>query len=102
MNRKATKEEIANEKKGIERNKELLEIAEESLEVLNRQVKFLKLKREHENFLRPHNRKQEDKEIDFAIQKSMADIRLTKNNIKLAEKNIKEGYEVKNSAVGIE
>ena len=95
MKRKANKQDIEMEKKGIERNEQVLKDSREDFMVLNKQYKMVKLIREHDDFIRPYNRKQENKRMDLQIKKAEQDIELCKERIDVAKKNLKDGYEVK-------
>jgi len=94
MKRKLTKTEKTLTEKGIERRKKQISSAKENLKVYERQEEFLKTKREYEDYVRPFNRKAEDKAMTDAIEKLTSDIDLAEKDIESMTKHLKEGVEV--------
>jgi|GEM_PF-3476099 len=98
MLRKLTTEEKTLTEKGIaKREKEKTE-AGLSLEVFKKQEEFLVKKRkfedlqsEYEEFLKPYNRIQQDKQIELAISKAESDLRIAINDIDRLKTQLNKG-----------
>lgn len=82
-------------KKGIEKREKEVREATEKINTIKKQQEFIKVKREHEDYLRPYNRKIEDKQYADELKKAEAELEWSSRDLKNLKKQLKEGVEEK-------
>jgi len=77
--------------KTIKEDEEKIEKSKDKIEMYEKQQKFLIIKREHEDYLRPINRETEDEEIELAIKRTGFEKEMAEREIKILKEKIKNG-----------
>jgi len=97
MKRRLSPEAEKLTRRGIKKAEEKIKEFEEQLILQIKSKQYLEIKREYEDFIRPYNRKEQDKNINQSIDLIKEKIEIEKNSIKISQKQIREGVEQKDN-----
>lgn len=100
MKRELDKLEKDKTQEGIKVQKLEIKEAEEAIEIINKQKKYIASKREFEDGTREYNRKKQDKELEDTLKGAKQAVQMAKEKIKVLESHLKDGVEVK-KATGV-
>lgn len=95
MMRKLNKIETELTTKNVKKAKEKLIRLKEDLLIYQETQLFQKTKREYDDKVRPLNRKKEDEQLKNIITEIKSQILMSEEGIKVSEKQLNEGVEVK-------
>lgn len=96
MKRKLNKEEKEATLKAIEQVKEDIINSKQAIKIYKKQIEFTKLKRRHEDLLRPFNQANEDKQLNDILALNESNLKIAQFKLENLQNHIKDGVEVKN------